>query len=232
MRFQDYFPLVLVVCQTSGVRAQGTFRNLDFELSQIPQTQPSGLVSASLALPSWTVYYGPTQQTQVLWEALTAGSTAVTLVGTRGIVTSIDGGYSAELFGGGPDASISQVGVVPSNARSVIFKAQVGGLGQVSISVAGVTLPLVALLNGPNYTLYGADVSQYAGLQEQLAFTAAGYHPGPTVGPSYWNIDDIVFSTTEVPEPSESALIAVGGLLFIFLCPRPSRLPRNGVTGW
>ena len=41
--------------------AQGTFRNLDFELAQIPQSQPVGDVSTAAALPFWAVYYGATQ---------------------------------------------------------------------------------------------------------------------------------------------------------------------------
>jgi hypothetical protein len=49
--------LVLMLSAFSSF-PQGTFRNMDFELAQIPQNQPAATVSAASALPFWTVYYG------------------------------------------------------------------------------------------------------------------------------------------------------------------------------
>ena len=215
MKASNSLILVLGLIQPLCVYAQGTFRNLDFELSQIPQTQPPGSVMASLALPFWTVYFGAAPQSTVLWEELSAGSSAVTLCGPNGTVTSIAGGYSALLFGGdtSPDVSIRQTGIVPANAESLLFKAQVGpGKPTISVSLGGQTLPLMALSTGANYTLYGANIAQFAGLQEELRFSAAPQ----SLGPSYWNIDDIVFSTAAVPEPTTSALLAVSSLTFAF----------------
>ena len=204
--------------------AQGTFRNMDFEEAQIDQNQPRGVVSADLALPFWTVYYGSTQQTQVHWNELSAGSTWVSLIGqfnpdpVFGGASPIDGGYGAVLIGGlngptgGPlECSISQVGELPTDAVSLQFKAR-GGWQQLTVSVGGVSLPVFELSSVPNqYVVYGVNVSQFAGMQEELRFTA----PGFSTGLNGWNIDDIVFSTTPVPEPTAGALIRLGGLLFL-----------------
>lgn len=210
MKCYTYFFLTLGFMQSIDLRGQGTFRNLDFEQSQIPQTQPPGQVAASLALPFWTVYYGSAQQSQVAWNEFSVGSPQVSLYGPGSIMAPMDGGYSVSIFGSVTGASISQVGLVPSNARSVVFKAQIPPNEQagVSISVGGVTLPLFEVFNGPNYILYEANVTPFAGLQEELRFSAAWNG----VGPSYWNIDDIVFSTAAVPEPSALSLFMIGPL--------------------
>jgi len=203
-----------VLTVASVANGQGTFRNMDFEQSQIPQNQPSGLVAADLAFPSWTVYYGSTPQTQVLWNDVSVGSTLASLVGQRS--GALDGGYSAFLFGGssGPstpvDCSISQVGQLPDDAVSLLFEAH--GVQQLTVAVSGVTLPLFDVSSGPNYEVYGVNVSQFAGMQEDLRFTAPGFTPN---GPNIWTIDNIVFSTTPVPEPSTAVLVALAGLALL-----------------
>jgi hypothetical protein len=64
-----------------------------------------------------------------------------------------------------------------------------------------------ALSTGANYTLYGGNIPlAFAGQSEQLMFSALE-------GENFWNIDDIQFSSTAVPEPNEFALGALGALL-------------------
>lgn len=202
-------PLILAIATAHG-QGTSTFQNLDFELAQIPQNQPPGIVSGSLALPFWTVYYGTAQQTQVDWNETSAGSTQVTLLGLNGdngFHPAIDGGYSVNLIGSTIYASISQVGQLPIGAVSLLFKVQFGQPGQqLIVSVGGVSLPIVDVLRQPNYNLYGVNVSQFAGMQEELRFSVGG----PL---SSWTIDDIAFSNTAVPEPTTPALLAVGTLV-------------------
>ena len=121
MRLFGFVFCCMLSCLTA--QGQGTFRNMDFELAQIPQNQPHGFVAADLAFPFWTVYYGTTSQTQVLWNDVSVGSTLASLVGQN--FGALDGGYSAFLFGGGSGCSISQVGQVPADAVSLLFKVQV-----------------------------------------------------------------------------------------------------------
>jgi len=184
--------------------AQGTFRNMDFEQAQIPQNQAAGFVDATLAFPFWTVFNDSIPQTQVLWNNVSVGSTQASLLGQSD--HALDGGYSAFLFGGSGACSISQVGQVPTDAISLLFKVQIFQGQQINVSMGGVSLPVFDISTGPNYAVYGVNVSQFEGMQEQLQFTAPS-------GPNYWNIDDITFSTTAVPEPSAGGLLAFGGLL-------------------
>jgi hypothetical protein len=170
-------------------------------------------------LPFWTVYYGTSAQTQVLWNDTSTGSTQVSLLGQN--FGALAGGYSGYLFGGlaNPttpiDCSISQVGQLPTDAVSLLFKAQGGR--ELIVSMGGVSLPVFEVSSGPNYIVYGVNVSQFAGMQEKLRFTAPGATP---TGPNVWNIDDIVFSSVPIPEPTGAALLISGGLLLAFLFSR------------
>jgi len=200
-----------VLTVASVAHAQGTFRNMNFELAQIPQNQPPGVVSVDLAFPFWTVNYGTNQQTQVHWAEVSGGSSQVSLIGETSDPNAIEGGYSLDMFGGNVDVSISQVGQIPTDAASLLFKARFGGPGhQLIVSMGDVSLPIFDVASGPNYNIYGVNISQFAGMEEDLRFITP---KGSPTGPSYWDIDDIVFSTTAVPEPTTGALFALGGLL-------------------
>jgi hypothetical protein len=73
------------------------------------------------------------------------------------------------------------------------------------------SVPFTAISTGPNYTLYGADISAWDNTPEQLSFST----PAVNTGLNGWEIDDIAFSQTVVsPEPRIVALTAMGGLLF------------------
>jgi len=204
---------------------QGTFRNMDFELARIPQNQPWGFVPADQAFPFWTVYYGTTPQTQVVWRTTSVGTTEASLLGqfpadSLGGPTAIDGGYCASLIGGGipgigpVDCSISQVGQIPTGAASLLFKEQPGAVpnNPITVTIGGVSLPVFLVANFPNqYAVFGVNCSQFAGLQEELRFTAPSV-VGAGYGLDWQNIDDIVFSSTpiSVPEPSPLGLAGLG----------------------
>jgi hypothetical protein len=187
--------------------AQGTFQNLDFE-----QANPgaySGYVSAASALPDWTAAIGGVQQTQIGYNFLSTGETVVSLVG--GAYPAIDGNYDVLLVGGvtASSASISQTGTIPDNSQSLLFKAQGSSSGQLNLFIGTQVVPFTAVGTGPNYTLYGANISAWAGDSEQLTFSAPEGN-----GLNAWFIDDISFATQAVPEPTGIVLTVVGGLLF------------------
>jgi hypothetical protein len=123
----------------------------------------------------------------------------------------IDGNYSVLLQGSGTAsaASISQTNLIPTGTQSLLFKAQ-PGTGPLDISIGGQNIPFTAVGSGVNYTLYGANLSAWAGDTEQLMFSALL----GSYGLNNWEIDDISFSTTPEPEPNILALTAIGGLLF------------------
>ncbi len=208
---------VTVQCCVFSVCAQGTFQNLNFEAAypNIQPTSPPGLYDVTTALPGWTAFYGTDQQTQVGYNNISTGATYILLIGTNDpyYVSSIGGRYSVLLQGGvsAAYAAISQTGLVPATAESILFRAKEGA-GPLILSMGGQSLPIFAVGSGSNYTLYGADISAYSGQTEQLEFSApSGYFAN-----NNWMIDNIQFSSSPVPEPSESALAALGILLLGF----------------
>ncbi len=206
-----------------GASAQ-SFVNLDFEdATYVPD--PSGRfypysVYASDAIPGWTGYLGTTQVTDVLFGSYTLGEASIDITGSY----VIEGQYSVVLqpgvdpFGSGKDvsASISQTGLVPANTLSLQFKAyDYQGAYPAPVfyvSFAGQNLALVTLGTGSNYTLYGADISSFAGQVGALTITAAA---SPNYEPYYF--DSIVFSPSSVPEPSVFSLLSIG-ILFLHSC--------------
>jgi hypothetical protein len=192
--------------------SQGTFQDLDFE-----QANPVGVGNAyptTSCFPGWQVFYGTTPISVVGLDLFSLGATTVSLITPP---HAIDGNYSVDLEGGAVQngsvlaaATIAQTGLIPAGTQSLLFKA-VPGPGPFDVDIGDQSIPFIAVGNGPNYTVtYAANISAWAGQVEQLSFSAIP--DGLGVNP--WNIDDISFSPTAVPEPSPFALTGMGGLLF------------------
>jgi hypothetical protein len=202
--------LLLLISSQAGF-PQG-FVNLNFESAKIIPDPASGYypygIAITNALPGWAVF-GSTQG-DITYNAPSVGSTFVTLWATNG--AQISGNYSILLTGGlSPfPATISQTGLVPAGSESLLFEAQAGS-STLQVSLGGQNLTFIALSSGANYTLYGADVSTFANQTEQLMFSAINVSSGL----NNWNIDNIQFSTSAIPEPSALALSALGGLFFL-----------------
>jgi hypothetical protein len=186
------------------------FINLDFESAKIirdPDSPyyPYGIASTN-ALPGWTVYIGSSPASAITFNAPAIESTWVMLWATNG--AQIAGNYSVFLQGGISDSSatISQTGLVPASAVSLLFEAQ-AGQNILQVSLGGQNLFFLPIGTGSNYTLYGASLpTGIAGQTESLSFAALqGLH-------NDWNIDNIQFSTTAVPEPSQFGLVTLSGL--------------------
>jgi hypothetical protein len=200
------------------------FQNLDFEsanLSPIPSGQFGGFVPIANALPGWTGYIGSIQVTTVGQNDETLGDASIDILGPDWSYGGIiEGQYTVVLqpgfdpFGSGQNVSVSiaQFGLVPANALSLEFKAQTSS--SFSVSLGGQDLSLIPLGTGSNYTLYGADISPFAGQVETLGITALAA-PNTT---DYF--DSFVFSPSSVPEPSALSLL---NICFLFLCWRLKR---------
>jgi len=189
------------------------FVNLNFENAIITPDPSSpyypNAVYASDAIPGWTAtgFIGPND---ILYNSASLGSTSVSILGTSGFPPALDGNFSIYLYGGSTasSASISQTAVVPVSAASLLFEAQQSGTGTLQVSLGGQNISFFALSSGANYTLYGGNIpSAFDNQSEQLMFSAL------EGGNNFWNIDDIQFSPSAVPEPSVLGLSALGGLL-------------------
>ena len=106
------------------------------------------------------------------------------------------------------DAFIRQTGLVPDTAQSILFEAQ-PGTDSLVLTLGGQSLPFVALETTPNYTLYGGDVSAFAGQSLELEFA-----DWPSNSGTGWNLDSIEFSSQPVPEPNVCGLLTLGCLFF------------------
>src|SRR6266446_1041129 len=204
--------LVMMAIPAVTSYCQGTFQNLDFELANIPPGQVPGPVSDAAAIPGWIAYLG-TQPSAVFYDLPSAGAAQVTLLDAP---ASIEGSFSVLLQGGlgnspgspggvaPTEASIRQTGLVPVGAQSIFLKAQAGFI-PLSVSLAGQNIPIFAVGTGPNYTLYGGDVSAFGGQPAELRFTALPSNDN-------WLIDSIEFSSQAVPEPGFLGLFGLGAV--------------------
>ena len=113
---------------------------------------------------------------------------------------------SANMPEFGITISIGQTGRIPFYAKSILFWGDIGGM---QITFNDHPLAFTAQSSTVNYTIYGADVSAYAGQTGQLLFTLP-----PFVGTA--NLDNIQFSISPVPEPGKIALASIGILFFGF----------------
>jgi hypothetical protein len=204
-----------ILLQGLFAQGQGTFQNLDFEQAN-PQfvAVPGSFVTPGSALPDWTATVGGTVPTAIPYNSATLGAPAVTLLGPpppTPAFSPIDGNYSVLLQGSFPSAepAISQTGLIPPGTQALLFKANPGN-GALDVSIDNQSISFVAMGSGPGYTLYGANISVWAGQTEALTFTAAQ----DTFSINNWELDDISFSPNAVvPEPSPLLLTSLGGAL-------------------
>jgi hypothetical protein len=189
---------------------QGAFQNLDFESAQVipVSTNANGSVNIATAnaLPGWSAFAGANQLSLIPYNS--QAEAAWPVVGLYGSnVTVIGGNFEVMLTSGG---SISQTGLVPANAESLLFGAAFIASPPFVVSLDGQNLSYEVISNalnsqGYSYTIYGADISAFVGQVETLAFSA----------PGYGILDNIQFSPITIPEPSAISLICLGsGVLF------------------
>lgn len=214
------------------------FVNLDFENATIISDLTSGYypyaVYASEAAPGWTVtgFLGPTD---LLYNDQSLGATSAALFGLNSTYSPppLDGAFSIDLYGGAPGpgamppgASISQTGLVPVSARSILFIANLaGGSPTLLVSLGGRNIPYSAVSTGPGYTMYGGNIPVFAGRSENLTFTALeGVN-------NYCELDDIQFSPSSVPEPSTLSLFSICVLLLWWRVKRPYQSPGPTTVG-
>jgi hypothetical protein len=219
MKLKIAFIVAAHACSVSG---QGTFQNLNFEQANPVSAGPPYLaayVTTASALPNWQVFYGTTPVPAIIIDVPSIGGTSASLIGPPPNGNPIDGNYSVLLQGGVVDiggvstpepALISQTGQISPGTESLLFKAVDLGPGPLDVEIGSQNISFTAVGAGPNYTLYGANISAWAGQTEELTFSAP--YSG---GINNWELDDISFSPSSiVPEPDPLVLTGMGGLFF------------------
>ncbi len=223
-RFIIWFSVVSLFLLRNG--SGQTFQNLNFEsanLSPVSSGQFGGSVEITNALPGWSGYIGTNQVTTVSQNAVTLGAASIGILGPNWSFGGIiQGNYTLVLqpgadpfgiLGENVGASVSQSGLVPANDQSLQFKTQ--SFDNFSVSLGGQDLILIPLATGTNYTLYGADITPFAGKIETLTFDVSA-------APNDANyFDSIVFSPSSVPEPSALSLLSICILYFCWFWRRP-----------
>ena len=195
---------VPLTCQIG--RSQGSFVNLDFEsanVPDIPQFQGGADVAASIGIPGWTPYLGGIPVTTILHNNETLTAAAIAIQGPSWPSQSIlQGSYTVLLEPASSPlpptaAAVGQTGQIPAGTRSIFFY----GTGGYTVTFAGQQIPISAVGSGPNYTIFGGDISAFAGQTGELRLQGGGL------------LDNILFSNQSVPEPTVFALLALGAIM-------------------
>jgi len=234
MKFSHIILLVVALFPLLPSAFAQSFLNLNFEQATVT-TAPPGYtpsdafnpISSDDALPYWTVSEDGVVCNAIWGSPVALDETSVALV--SGSYSPINGSYSVQLsaYADAPagfyrSSSISQTGLVPVGTQSIQFYIR-------SPSQAGSVLPNpIIILNGTPISIFqisqsgsiitmGGDISAFAGTTAVLTVlcqaTTGGTFPS---NENIFNLDDIQFSPTSVPEPSEFALGALGALLLGF----------------
>jgi hypothetical protein len=236
--------LLLAVCSSL---AQGTFQNLDFEEATIVPIpgDPYDRVQFAAAFPGWTGYT-TVMESRALYNGIFLDSSGTSIVdygwaqGQLGFSGPIQGNFSVLMMAGlslslptvPVDTILSQTGLLPAAAQSLLFKEFNYGpsfFRPFRVSLGGQILPLVQLSITTNYVLYGADVHHFAGQTAELAFTTITTRPH--TANNYVVLDSIEFSPVAIPEPSSLALLAVGTVFLTRFSLRSLSYKSHGAAG-
>jgi hypothetical protein len=207
------------------------FQNLDFEQALVRPAPPNYVpfdaanpISASAAIPHWTAQEDSSFLT-ALWGAPVAlDETSVALVGPG--YNPLEGSYSINLYAmaDAPDgyfktASISQIGDVPDDARSI--QLLVRGLGYIQatpeVTLNGTPISLIPQSAGSTAMTLAGDVTAFAGTTATLTIKAEATPGAPGIHDfeNFFYLDSIAFSAEIVPEPASLNLMFLGGLALI-----------------
>ena len=193
---------VTLMCFAQKAVCQGSFVNLDFENPILPLTPGAdGRVPIEDALPGWTSYIGGVTNSGVAYDTISLGAAEISIHDTNGFEPILQGNYTVLMqgsFSGGTIVPVlAQVGTIPSNAKSITYY----GEGPFTVTFSGHLIPVVPIGSGPNYTIFGGDISAFAGQTGELRLQGGDL------------LDNITFSPSVIPEPSMLAVFAVGGLM-------------------
>lgn len=185
---------------------QGTFQNLDFESAVLVPLagDPLGRVQFAAAFPGWTGYVGANLQTLADHNNRSLSASGIAIVGPDyPSPNHLQGHFYAELYiafpGPATPVALNQIGTIPVGTKSIRFYG--GAFDPPFVDFAGNSIPVIALQNASTYTVYGGDISAFAGITGELSFRGSRL------------LDNIQFSNLPIPEPSTLGLLGLSGVL-------------------
>jgi hypothetical protein len=197
------------------------FTNLDFESARViiiigPGFPPK--IDISNAVPGWSVSNLGNKIPWVDYNLLAP-------FGSEGSNQWVLDGHFSFYLGSGEN-TISQTGLVPSGAESLLFDAT---SSSVLVSLGGQNLSFMAISNAVNasglgYTVYGANISGFAGQVETLTFFGNNQNANNNGGVG---LDDIQFSPEAVPEPSAISFLCLGSGVLFYVRKRRRQLTQS-----
>jgi len=223
---------VLISGSVVSVLAQSAFQNLDFESASPTFPFPGDQYDTTVAtaLPGWTAYVGGIPISRAFYNTIPLDSSIVgvadenaptymkTPLGDYGWCAVLAAGLGG-IVGGQPTSSpedvwLAQTGLIPAGSREVYFwtagptGSLIAGHDMMRFEVNGQELPLYAYGGSDDgWTLWGADVSSFAGSVAEIRFSLHSYYHAAS-GAYEMYLDEVSFYV--VPEPSTAALLALG----------------------
>jgi hypothetical protein len=186
MKAQRWFWSAALVLMSSSFcgHSQGTFGNLDFESANVAPLNPGqgNTVLTSDGMPGWTAYYDGRAGNTIYHNGVSLAGATVAIEGPQ-FLPILRGQYSAYVVGdynpSGPAgtnwSAIAQTGLVPQNAKTLYYLAaqNIPEYPPIfEVTLGGVSIPVTQVGSTTQYTIWAGDVSAFAGLTEQLMFTA------------------------------------------------------------
>jgi hypothetical protein len=199
------------------------FVNLNFEEANLSGYVPHYPLPVPFtnAFPGWSdtevsTFYGTNANLNSFYDGVSTGGAGISISDSNNLGFAPFQGkfFGSSMGAGGPLAiseELSQTGLVPVGTESITM--DVYAWNGFSVTLGGQTINMIPLKTFTNYTLYGGDISMFAGQIAALDLIAPG-----TLSPNAVEFDKIQFSTNIVPEPSDFALIAIGVIFYASTC--------------
>jgi hypothetical protein len=200
---------------TTGTCAQTQFQNLNFEAANVTGDTPGTQISILEGLPGWSAFgnnahFGIIQVSQIDYDilALSQSALAINDINTGFGFKPLQGNFSAYLAGGeGSSGTLYQTGLVPVGTQSLQIEVQTAAFN-LGVSLGGQFIEMMPLITTPAFTIYGGNVSGFAGQIAELDFTEPD---GPSLNIA--TLDNIIFSPASVPEPQTYTLLLCAAAL-------------------
>jgi hypothetical protein len=203
---------------TESCFAQGNFQNLGFENANVSSFAPGASVPTISAFPGWQALIGGIPTSQVPYDDETLGAASIDLFDNKSGYTPLQGNYTAFLQSAmipimSTAVALSQTGTIPIGTQSIELYANQEEGSTFTVTLSGQTINMVALQSFSSYTLYGGNVSAWAGQSANLTITELP-PSNEEFSPCLLQLDNITFSTTSVPDSDPFVLTGLGGTLF------------------